>query len=67
MRDLPTSPPDFRGFLDLFSMQFGTTLARIQNSAHQSPNRTRQGDARKCILKPAGHFFSRCAMKGGQP
>jgi hypothetical protein len=32
-------------------------LARSSDRGHQSANRTRQGYARKRILKPAGHFF----------
>jgi hypothetical protein len=30
-------------------------------------NRTRQGYARKRILKPAGRFFSGCGMEVGRP
>lgn len=34
---------------------------------HHPANRTRQGDARKCILKPAGHFFSTTFADMGFP
>ena len=36
-------------------------VASYGNSDDQSPNRTRQGYARKRILKPAGRFFSGCS------
>jgi hypothetical protein len=39
-------------------------VATIQDPGNQSANRTRQGYARKRILKPAGRFFSGCGMKG---
>jgi len=49
-----------------FSMLPGINLARIPVSGHQCLNRTRQGYARKRILKPAGHLFSGCRMGGGR-
>lgn len=42
-------------------------VASIRDRGHQSANRTRQGYARKRILKPAGRFFSGCGMEGGRP
>jgi hypothetical protein len=42
-------------------------LAGESDLGHQPANRTRQGYVRKRILKPAGHLFSGCAMKGGRP
>lgn len=42
-------------------------LAQPRDPGQQSLNRTRQGYARKRILKPAGRFFSGYRMEGGRP
>jgi hypothetical protein len=48
-----------------FFMHAEINLARLQNTGDQSANRTRQGYARKRILKPAGHLFSGQGMEVG--
>ena len=65
---LARSGQDF-SYLVLYGRALGTKffLARAPDPGHQSLNRTRQGYARKRILKPAGRFFSGYGMEGGRP
>jgi len=65
---LARSGQDF-SYLVLDSSALGAKflLARAPDPGHESSNRTRQGYARKRILKPAGRFFSGYGMEGGRP